>query len=783
MFPKQNQVFRVVIIGGGFSGLGIAAALKRRGIDDFVVLEKSERLGGTWRDNTYPGCACDVPSQLYSYSFAPRADWSLFFAEQTEIQEYTLDVATRFGLVQHVALDTEALETRFDEEREVWVIQTNHGVIESQFVVGGQGPLHEPRIPDLPGLDAFSGTVFHSARWNHEHDLSGRRVAVVGTGSSAIQFIPKIQPQLEHLVVFQRTPGWVLPKPDHEISRAEIAAYRHVPGFQKLVREAIYGVTELLQRAQASHETMKTVQKLAEWQLRRQVADPKLRAALTPDFTLGCKRMLLSNTYYPALTAPNTMLVPHAVARVTSDSVVGADGSEHQVDTLIFGTGFHVTDASPPARVFGRGGRRMSDVWRGSPEAYLGTTVAGFPNLFLMLGPNLGNGHGSAFIIIEAQAKYIVDAIEQTEARGARSFEVKAGVQQAYNDQVQEALQTTVWNAGGCKSWYIDGNGRNSTIYPWTTLDLRKRLARFDPRAFAFTPAVADADNFREPTRFEARHAVVAITGAAHGIGLAAAKRFIAAGAQVALGDIDAEACRRAAQALGPRARAYRLDVAQRSSFEAFVESTERDLGPVDVLVNNAGIMPTGAFLDEADEVDAAVMGVNHWGVSLGMRVVLPGMVQRGRGHVINVASLAGKLGVPFMASYVASKHATVGLSAAVRQELEGSGVSLTTIMPTAVRTRLAAGVPLDGLFAQDADDVARAIVDSLMTREPEVTVPKWAKPVVPLYGLVPRRLLGPISRAIGATRLNQHGVRAQRAEYERTSVAQGQVPRADAAE
>jgi len=471
---------RVVIIGGGFSGLGVAIELLRRGIRDFVVLEKADQLGGTWRENTYPGCACDVPSQLYSFSYAPKPDWSRVFAGQPEIQRYLLDVATSQGVLPYVRFGAEVQSARWDESVQRWVVATSAGTVEAQVLVSGAGPLHEPRVPAIDGLERFEGTTFHTARWRHDHDLRGRDVAVVGTGSSAIQLVPEIQPEVGSLALLQRTAPWVLPKPDHAYPPVETAMFRHLPGFQRAYRGAIYGALELLQLAERRPEVMARLQRVGLWHLRRQVADPRLREVLTPRFTLGCKRLLLSNTYYPALTRPNVEVVDGGLMRVTEHGVVGADGVERAVDTIVFGTGFTVTDPPIAERLVGADGVTLAERWDGTPQAYLGTAVAGFPNLFLMIGPNLGNGHGSAFTLIEAQAKYIADALRTMDARGLASVEVRRDAQRDLNAKMQAALSGTVWNAGGCASYYIDRNGINSTIYPWTTLDLRWRLRRFD---------------------------------------------------------------------------------------------------------------------------------------------------------------------------------------------------------------------------------------------------------------------------------------------------------------
>ncbi len=483
---------RVAIIGGGFSGLGVAIRLLGEGIEDFVLLEKGTQLGGTWRDNTYPGCACDVPSLLYSFSHSP-AQWSRVFAEQPEIQRYLLDVAEKKGVMPYVRLRTEVLSMRWDKAAQHWEIETNQGVILAQFIVAGAGPLHEPKIPRIPGHEKFKGTVFHSARWRHDHDLAGRRVAVVGTGSSAIQFVPKIQPTAESVVLFQRTAPWVLPKLDHRYPAIENAAFRYVPGFRRAYRGAIYWILEALQLAQRRPRIMRWLQGIAMRHLRRAVPDPALREQLTPTFTMGCKRLLLSNTYYPAIQQPN-VVVTNGLTRIAEDGVVGADGVEHAVDTIVYATGFEVTDPPIAERIVGVSGTTLAEQWGGSPQAYLGTTVEGFPNFFFMVGPNLGNGHSSVFVLIEAQADYIVDALNTLAARGADYVEVRGDVQAEYNERVQEALAGTVWNAGGCSSYYLDRNGRNSTIYPWTTVDLRRRLANFDVQSYRLSAPTSAVD-------------------------------------------------------------------------------------------------------------------------------------------------------------------------------------------------------------------------------------------------------------------------------------------------
>jgi cation diffusion facilitator CzcD-associated flavoprotein CzcO len=486
------QHFDVIVVGAGFAGIGAAIKLEEKGFDDFVVLEKADRLGGTWRDNTYPGCGCDVPSSVYSFSFAQYPGWSRAFAEQAEIQAYLERTADEYGVTERIHFGREVLDAQWDEEENHWQVTTSQGRYSARVLIAGAGPLHEPKLPDLPGLSEFEGTVFHSARWNHDHDLTGRKVAVVGTGSSAIQFVPKIQPEVDRLHLFQRTAPWVIPKLDRSIPPAERAFFERFPKAQRALRQGLYHMLELTQLAQRRPRVMQRIGKLMLLHLRRQVKDPELRRQLTPNFTLGCKRLLLSNTYYPALTQPNVELVPHAVTEVRPNGVVGADGVEREVDTIIFGTGFHVTDPPISARVRDASGRSIADSWAGSPRGYLGTTVAGYPNFFLLIGPNIGNGHTSAIVLIEAQLTYIIDALETMRSRSVATVEVRREVQEAWNARVQEALAGTVWNSGGCQSYYLDRNGTNSTIYPWTTIDLRRRTAHFDASDYVLREGVAE---------------------------------------------------------------------------------------------------------------------------------------------------------------------------------------------------------------------------------------------------------------------------------------------------
>lgn len=483
----------VLVVGAGASGIGAAVKLKEAGFD-LLVLEKGDSVGGTWRDNTYPGCACDIPSSLYSYSFAPNPDWGRVFAEQPEIRAYLERTSERFGVTPLIRFGTTVTEARWDGAH--WQVATSKGHYTARVLVSGTGPWHEPLLPDLPGLADFPGETFHSSRWNHDYDLTGKRVAVVGTGASAIQFVPKIQPKVAALHLFQRTAPWVLPKVDHRMPWIERALFRYLPITQRWYRNAFYGGLEAFSFAFRHPKVMEVIQKAGLWNLHRSVKDPELRAALTPDFVLGCKRLLMSNTYYPALTRPNVEVLARAIARVEGRDVVAEDGTRREVDAIIFGTGFHFSDPPVAKHVYGADGRSLDEVWQGSPQAYLGTAVHGFPNLFLLLGPNLGTGHSSAFTIIETQLRYLLDALKTMRRNGWHSVEVRRPVQEVFNTEVQEALQTTVYNAGGCMSYYIDKNGRNSTLWPWSTVRMTKRIKDFSPADYL----TASASTWR-PTR------------------------------------------------------------------------------------------------------------------------------------------------------------------------------------------------------------------------------------------------------------------------------------------
>jgi cation diffusion facilitator CzcD-associated flavoprotein CzcO len=485
--PPLPRHVRVAVIGAGFGGLGAAKALRDAGLTDLVILERRDGLGGTWWDNSYPGIACDVPSHLYSFSFAPNPHWSRTFATGSEIQQYLEDVADRFDLRRSIRFGCEVTAARWRQDDCCWQLTTPAGELTADLLVAATGPLSQPSIPRIPGLDSFSGPAFHTAQWRHDLDLTGKRVAVVGTGASAVQVVPKIQPVVSALTLFQRTPPWVLRKGDRPITGLERAAYRRFPALQRLARAAIYlsreaGVGGFVKRP----DVMKLPQRLALMHLAAQIKDPALRAVVTPSYRLGCKRVTPSNDYYPALAEPNVTVVPAALQRIEGDTLIGSDGSRLPADVLVLATGFAVTDPPLARLITGRYGRTLDQAWRDCGlQALRGTTIAGFPNLFLMIGPNTGLGHSSMIYMIESQLPYLVSAVRTMDRDQVAAIEPTDSAQQRWNQRLQSRMPATVWATGGCASWYQDAHGRVTTLWPYSTLRFRRELRRLDPREYA----------------------------------------------------------------------------------------------------------------------------------------------------------------------------------------------------------------------------------------------------------------------------------------------------------
>lgn len=480
----------VVIVGAGFAGLGAAIRLLQEGHRDLVVLEQADDVGGTWRDNTYPGCACDVPSRLYSFSFAPNPDWSRRFAPQREIERYLRRCVHDHDLTPYLRLGVALQQASWDPERHRWILRTSRGPLTAGVLVMAQGPLSEPAVPSLTGMADFAGELFHSARWRHDLDLRGKRVAVIGTGASAIQFVPHLQRVARQVTVFQRTPPWIMPRRDRPIPVWRRRLYRLVPPLSRLARGVEYLKREAGLPALLGNRGMADLgrgQALAH--LRRQIADPALRAKLIPDYELGCKRILMSDDYYPALAQPNVEVVTESIAEITREAVVTVPRRAVPADVLIFGTGFRVTDATFTRHIIGADGRSLHRTWEGSPQAHLGTTVAGFPNLFLMAGPNTGVGHTSLIYIIESQINYLLDCLRVMAGRGLAAVEVRAEAQASYNAALQRRMAGTVWAAGGCTGWYMDSRGRITAIWPEPTWRFRRRTRSFDLEQYTLTAA------------------------------------------------------------------------------------------------------------------------------------------------------------------------------------------------------------------------------------------------------------------------------------------------------
>ncbi len=477
---------RVAIVGSGFGGIGTAIRLRQRGTTDFVILERRDAIGGVWRDNVYPDAACDVPSHLYSLSFAPKPDWSHAYARQPEILAYLERCVSDFDLAPHLRLGHELLSATWDRTRARWQLETTVRRYSADLLVLGAGALSDAAIPDLPGLDQFAGKKFHSASWDRDYPLSGKRVAVIGTGASAIQFVPALQRQVARLFVFQRTPPWITSRRDRPFGVLEqrVMAYRAA----RLARRAVlYATREAVATAFFSLRGARLMQWVAERHLRTQVRDPALRRKLTPSYATGCKRVLLSDDYYPAVASENVELVTEGIARIHPHAVETVDGRRREVDALVFGTGFQVRALPILARVHGRDGRTLAETWSAGMSAHLGITVAGFPNLFFLQGPHTGLGHTSVLIMIEAQIEHVLRALDHLDETGYAAMEPRPEVQAAFTKDVGDKLQDTVWLSGGCKSWYLDERGQSRVMWPGYTFTYTRRVEDFQPSDYVGT--------------------------------------------------------------------------------------------------------------------------------------------------------------------------------------------------------------------------------------------------------------------------------------------------------
>lgn len=486
---NTNTQTDVMIIGAGFAGLGMAIRLQQAGIKNFVILERSDRVGGTWRDNQYPGAACDIPSNLYSYSFVPNPNWSRSYSGSKEILGYIDDMVDRFGLKKYIRFGKTIDQISFDESKGIWNAQCDSGeAYTARACVMAAGPLSNWSLPNIDGLETYQGHKIHSARWDHDYDFKNRKVAVIGTGASAVQIIPELVKEVKHLTVFQRTPGWVMPRLDLETPQWNKQLFKRLPLTQKMVRQLLYMGHEAMAMALIWNSPATAMaEQVASRHLKNQVKDKWMRRQLTPNFRIGCKRVLMSNDYYPALQKENCKLITWPMARITEQGIRCVEGIEHQFDCIVFATGFDVGKAGVAIDVKGRSDRELDEEWKSGAQAYKSISVSGFPNLFLTFGPNSGPGHNSALVYMESQLDYAVKGIQRILNDNLRIFDVDEKRQKIYNRVIQKRLNKTNWNSG-CKSWYLTDNGFNSTMYPGFATQYSQQMKQFCDRDYRKEP-------------------------------------------------------------------------------------------------------------------------------------------------------------------------------------------------------------------------------------------------------------------------------------------------------
>jgi cation diffusion facilitator CzcD-associated flavoprotein CzcO len=482
----------IAVVGGGFGGVGAAAVLSRAGYHDVTVFEREQRVGGVWNNNTYPGAACDIPSHLYEFSFAPNPRWSRRYAPQAEIQEYLEDVVRRYAVGDRIRTGTEVSCAHWDEKQGEWLLQTSAGTHEADILITACGQLSVPKLPRIPGLESFAGPAFHTARWRHDVELAGKRVAVIGTGCSAIQTVPAIQPIVRQVDVYQRSPGWTLPKMDFAYSERAKRLFERFPILQQLDREAIFAFMELGAAALTSRRwLLPPFRALARRQINNAIKDPELRAKVTPSDEVGCKRIMLTDEWYPTLTKPNVKLISDPIAEVTTRGVRVNEGIEREADVLVLATGFQTHGFVAPMEVVGAGGRTLTEEWAGVPRAYLGMSVPGFPNMFLLYGPNTNGGTGSVIYVIEAAIAHVIASLGELERAHARRIEIRRHSADEFEQELRAALAATVWHSG-CTNWYVDENGNDPNQWPWLWSTYRRRTARIEPGAYELGAHVSD---------------------------------------------------------------------------------------------------------------------------------------------------------------------------------------------------------------------------------------------------------------------------------------------------
>jgi cation diffusion facilitator CzcD-associated flavoprotein CzcO len=474
----------VAVVGAGFGGVGAAVMLRRAGYHDVVVFERGERVGGVWHHNTYPGAACDIPSHLYEFSFEPNPRWSRRYAPQAEIQAYLENVARTYGVLDQIRTNTEVTRARWDADHCKWTLDTSAGTHEADILVTACGQLSVPSVPPIPGLDSFDGPAFHTASWSHDVDLTGKRVAVIGSGCSAIQVVPAIQPAVAHVDVYQRSPGWTFPKMDFAYSERTKRLFERFPLLQRADRAIVFAFQELGAMAMTNRRWLLTpFRTIADRQITKAIEDPNLRRKLTPTDAVGCKRLMLTDDWYPTLTKPNVHLLTDRIAEITPAGIRTEDGSERPADVLVLATGFKTHDFVAPMEIIGAGGRTLADEWTEVPRAYLGISVPRFPNMFLLYGPNTNGGTGSVVYTIECGIRHLIAALRELERAEAQQIEIHRHAAEAFDRELRAALHTTVWHTG-CTNWYVDDNGNNPNQWPWLWSTYRRRTARLEPGAY-----------------------------------------------------------------------------------------------------------------------------------------------------------------------------------------------------------------------------------------------------------------------------------------------------------